>query len=168
MKLGANDQSQFFFRLPSDLFRTLIVRVSRPITDRKKNQSSAGLLFTLSYELLYIKISIKNHERSSKPKNLQPLKSYTSSKEYTPSAKNSFVRKIHEISQFFLVAFCFFVNVFLVCSHSCRKTLLQSENATRKQTKMNEQKFHISQEMVLLVVIGIRNVDLMRIKIRRP
>ena len=77
------------------------------------------------------------------------------------------MRKIHEISQFFLVAFCFFVNVFLVCSHSCRKTLLQSENATRKQTKMNEQKFHISQEMVLLVVIGIRNVDLMRIKTKK-
>ena len=59
LKLGPNDRSRFFFSF-GVWFVSHIVRVSRPITDRNnENQSSAGLLFTLSYELLYIKISIK-------------------------------------------------------------------------------------------------------------
>ena len=34
----------------------------------------------------------------------------------------------------------------------------------KKQTKINEQTFHISQEMVLRIVIGIQNVNLIRKK----
>ena len=34
----------------------------------------------------------------------------------------------------------------------------------KKQTKINEQTFHISQEMVLRIVIGIQNVNLIRNK----
>ena len=55
----------------------------------------------------------------------------------------------------------------MVCNHRRRKTLFQPVNATRKQTKINAQKFHISQDMVLRIVIGIRNVTLMSKKTRR-
>ena len=36
----------------------------------------------------------------------------------------------------------------------------------KKQTKINEQTFHISQEMVLRIVIAIQNVNLIRKKNR--
>ena len=73
------------------------------------------------------------------------------------------MREFSKLSHFYLIAICFFVKVFQVCIHSCRKTF-QPVNATRNKPKLMNRKFHISKDMVLRIVIEILNVNLMRKK----
>ena len=111
-------------------FVSYIERVSRPITDRNKETKAVGDYFLHSVKNYSISKFQSNHENSIA---IQELKLIQTKKPATSKnvmfylnlsfqLKIKFRERSSKISQFFLVAFCFFVELFLFCSQSCRNT----------------------------------------------
>ena len=116
-------------RLPSDLFSTLSEFLDQSQTEIKKTKA-VGDYFLHSVKNYSISKFQSNHENSIA---IQELKLIQTKKPATSKnvmfylnlsfqLKIKFRERSSKISQFFLVAFCFFVELFLFCSQSCRNT----------------------------------------------
>ena len=116
-------------RLPSDLFRTLSEFLDQSQTEIKKTKAVRDY-FLHSVKNYSISKFQSNHENSIAIQELKLIqtKKPATSKNVMFYLNLSFQLKIKfrernsKISQFFLVAFCFFVELFLFCSQSCRNT----------------------------------------------